>query len=191
MRRPRCGIGVVWPSRTAANRSANSYSTASRSTTPPNAPILHHGHRRRGSRAMRKASTAVSSSLAITEHLGLRLAGDPQLAEFLLRQAADRSEHSASWVIMSLGGDRIVERRRVQRAPPPPPLTAPPSHPRHGLPGPTQSKTRPPHRQWAGWYGSGSPRIITVSWPDILQASTICRDEIAAAARRDDATLRS
>jgi len=26
------------------------------------APILHHGHRRRGSRAMRKASTAVSSS---------------------------------------------------------------------------------------------------------------------------------
>src|SRR4029077_16979443 len=26
------------------------------------------------------------------------------------------------------GGDRIVERRRVQRAPPPPPLTAPPSH---------------------------------------------------------------
>ena len=66
---------------------SNSYSTASRSTTPPNAAILHHGHRRRGSRAMRKASTAVSSSLAITEHLGLRLAGDPQLAEFLLRQA--------------------------------------------------------------------------------------------------------
>jgi hypothetical protein len=66
---------------------SNSYSTASRSTTPHNAPILHHGHRRRGSRAMRKASTAVSSSLAITEHLGLRLAGDPQLAEFLLRQA--------------------------------------------------------------------------------------------------------
>jgi hypothetical protein len=28
-------------------------------------------------------------------------------------------------------------------------------------------------------------------WPDTLQASTICRDEIAAAARRDDATLRS
>jgi len=41
---------------------SNSYSTASRSTTPPNAAILHHGHRRRGSRAMRKASTAVSSS---------------------------------------------------------------------------------------------------------------------------------
>jgi len=34
---------------------SNSYSTASRSTTPHNAPILHHGHRRRGSRAMRKA----------------------------------------------------------------------------------------------------------------------------------------
>ena len=45
---------------------------------------------------------------------------------------------------MSLGGDRIVEHRRVQRAPPPPPLTAPPSHPRHGLLGPTQSKPRPP-----------------------------------------------
>ena len=30
---------------------------------------------------------------------------------------------------MSLGSDRIVEHRRVQRAPPPPPLTAPPSHP--------------------------------------------------------------
>jgi hypothetical protein len=89
-----------------------------------------------------------------------------------------------------LGGDRIVEHRRVQRAPPPPPLTAPPSHPRHGLPGPTQSKPRHPHRQWAGWYGSGSPRIITVSWPD-SQASSIGRDEIAAAARRDDATLRS
>jgi hypothetical protein len=28
-----------------------------------------------------------------------------------------------------LGGDRIVEPRRVQRAPPPPPLTAPPIHP--------------------------------------------------------------
>jgi hypothetical protein len=38
-----------------------------------------------------------------------------------------------------LGGDRIVEHRRVQRAPPPPPLTAPPSHPRHGLPGPTKA----------------------------------------------------
>jgi hypothetical protein len=47
---------------------------------------------------------------------------------------------------VSLGGDRIVEHRRVQRAPPPPPPTAPPSHPRHGLPGPTQSKTRHPHR---------------------------------------------
>jgi len=46
---------------------SNSYSTASRSTTPPNAAILHHGHRRRGSRAMRKASTAVSSSLANTD----------------------------------------------------------------------------------------------------------------------------
>src|SRR3984893_10317176 len=43
-----------------------------------------------------------------------------------------------------LGGDRIVEHRRVQRAPPRPPLTAPPSHPRHGLPGPTQSKPRAP-----------------------------------------------
>ena len=59
-----------------------------------------------------------------------------------------------------LGGDRIVEHRRVQRAPPPPPLTAPPSHPRHGLPGPTQSKPRHPHRQWAGWYGSDSPPRI-------------------------------
>jgi hypothetical protein len=38
-----------------------------------------------------------------------------------------------------LGGDRIVEHRRIQRVPPPPPLTVPPSHPRHGLPGPTQS----------------------------------------------------
>ena len=46
-----------------------------------------------------------------------------------------------------LGGDRIVEHRRVQRAPPPPPLTAPPSHPRHGLAGPTQSTPRHPHRQ--------------------------------------------
>jgi hypothetical protein len=36
-----------------------------------------------------------------------------------------------------LGDDRIVEHRRVQRVPPPPPLTAPPSHPRHDLPGPT------------------------------------------------------
>jgi hypothetical protein len=45
-----------------------------------------------------------------------------------------------------LGGDRIVEHRRVQRAPPPPPLTAPPSHPRHGLLGPSQSKPRHPHR---------------------------------------------
>jgi hypothetical protein len=43
---------------------SNSYSTASRSTTPPNAATLHHGHRRRGSR---KASTAVSSSLANTD----------------------------------------------------------------------------------------------------------------------------
>ena len=52
---------------------------------------------RRGSRAMRKASTAVSSSLAITEHLGLRQAGDPQLAEFLLRQAeAARSQRITS-----------------------------------------------------------------------------------------------
>ena len=30
---------------------------------------------------------------------------------------------------MSLGGARIVEHRRVQRAPPPPPLTAPPPPP--------------------------------------------------------------
>ena len=29
---------------------------------------------------------------------------------------------------MSLGGDRIAEHRRVQRAPPPPPLTAPAYH---------------------------------------------------------------
>jgi hypothetical protein len=39
------GARRSWPSRTAANRSANSYSTASRSTTPHNAPTLQHGHR--------------------------------------------------------------------------------------------------------------------------------------------------
>jgi hypothetical protein len=33
-------------------------------------------------------------------------------------------------------GWRLVEHHRVQRAPAPPPLTAPPSHPRHGLPRP-------------------------------------------------------
>jgi hypothetical protein len=38
------GAAIV-ASRTAANRSANSCSTASRSTTPHNAPTLHHGHR--------------------------------------------------------------------------------------------------------------------------------------------------
>ena len=54
-------------------------------------------------------------------------------------RSARRSKHTTSWVIVSLGGDRIVEHRRVQRAPPPPPLTAPPSHPRHGLPGPTKA----------------------------------------------------
>jgi hypothetical protein len=32
-------------------------------------------------------------------------------------------------VIASLGGDRIVEHPRVQRAPPPPPLTTPPPRP--------------------------------------------------------------
>ena len=58
-----------------------------------------------------------------------------RLPKQVLRELGDRV----------LGGDRIVEHRRVQRAPPPPPLTTPPSHPRHGLPGPTQSKPRHPH----------------------------------------------
>jgi hypothetical protein len=90
---------------------------------------------------------------------------------------------------VSLGGDRIVEHRRVQRAPPPP-LTAPPSHPRHGLPG-ARPNANPGTRTDSRLGGTAqvSPRIITVSWPDILQASSICRDEIAAAARRDDAAL--
>jgi hypothetical protein len=43
-----------------------------------------------------------------------------------------------------LGGDRVVEPVESSAAPPPPPLTAPPSRPRHGLPGPTQSKPRAP-----------------------------------------------
>jgi hypothetical protein len=89
------------------------------------------------------------------------------------------------------GGDRIVEHRRVQRAPPPPPLTAPPATPATVYPARPKAHPGTRHRQWAGWYGSGSPRIITVSWRDILQASSICRDEIAAAARRDNAALRS
>jgi hypothetical protein len=45
------------------------------------------------------------------------------VAVLLLKQAA------ASWVIVSLGRNRIVEHRRVQRAPPPPPLTTPPPRP--------------------------------------------------------------
>ncbi len=57
-----------------------------------------------------------------------------------------------------LGGDRIVEHRRVQRAPPPPPLTAPPSHPRHGLPGPTQSK--PGTRTDSGLGGTAQVHLV-------------------------------
>ena len=51
--------------------------------------------------------------------------------------AVCRSKHTASWVIVSLGGDRIVEHRRVQRARPHPHRSLP--HPRHGLAGPTDN----------------------------------------------------
>jgi hypothetical protein len=43
-------------------------------------------------------------------------------------RSASRSKHTESCVIVSLGGDRIVEHRRVQRAPRAP-LTAPPPPP--------------------------------------------------------------
>ena len=66
---------------------------------------------------MRKASTAVSSSLAITEHLGLRLAGDPQLAEFLLRQAADRDRPRGFGIHESDGAPDEKEGRPKQQPP--------------------------------------------------------------------------
>jgi hypothetical protein len=49
-------------------------------------------------------------------------------------------KHSASWVIESLGGARIVEHRRVQRAPPH--RSVP--HPRYCLPGRPKAKPRHP-----------------------------------------------
>ena len=53
------------------------------------------------------------------------------------RPAARRSEHTASWVIVSLGGARIVEHRRVQRA-------RPRHHRRPRRPGRLESPERSP-----------------------------------------------